>query len=230
MANYRVPEGVLAPFLPKGLALDTLHGAPCASLVGFLFHDTRVFGVGWPGYRDFEEVNLRFYVKRTIPDGTVRRGVVFVSEIVPLRLVTWVANTLYGERYRYAPMDHTLDLRSDTLEVEYRWTLGGRGHRIALTADAQPRAMAAGSDEEFIFEHYWGYAKRGSGTTEYQVEHPAWRVFPVREFALDLDAETHYGASFAPHLSGEPDSVFLAEGSAVQVRWGDRLRVTNGAG
>lgn len=224
MANYRVPAQVLAPYVPTGVELDLFDGSPWASLVGFLFHDTRVLGIGWPGHRNFEEVNLRFYVKRIMPDGSERRGVVFVSEIVPLRLVTWIANSLYGEQYRYTEMAH--DLRHDgaDLTVAYRWRAGGRWNEISVAADGQPTEMAPGSAEEFIFEHYWGYASGRRNTTEYRVEHPSWKVFPVREHTVDLDVVANYGPTFAPALSEPPASVFVADGSNVGVRWGRPLR------
>lgn len=224
MANYRVPAEVLAPYLPAGVELDTYEGSPYASLVGFLFWETKVLGIGWPRHRDFEEVNLRFYVKRRMPDGTWRRGVVFVSEIVPLRLVAWVANTLYGEQYQYAEMHHEIDRGDKELGVEYAWRTGERWNHLRVRTEPQAVPMPPDSAEEFIFEHYWGYASgKGNATTEYRVEHPAWRVFPVRDYTIDCDVTANYGAAFEPYLRGEPASVFLAEGSDVGVRWGRRL-------
>jgi uncharacterized protein YqjF (DUF2071 family) len=32
-------------------------------MVGFVFKDTRVLGIKWPFHVNFEEVNLRFYVR-----------------------------------------------------------------------------------------------------------------------------------------------------------------------
>lgn len=224
MANYPVPAGVLSPYLPSGVELDTYGGSPYLSLVGFMFGDTRVARVGWPGHRTFEEVNLRFYVKRRMSDGGWRRGVVFVSEIVPLRLAAWLANALYGERYRHAEMRHSIEEDSGELRVEYAWRTGPRWSRLAARAASQAVEMAPDSAEEFIFEHYWGYARRGRRTTtEYRVEHPAWRVFPVSDFTIELDVATDYGPAFVEPLARPPASVFLSEGSPVGVRWGQRL-------
>jgi uncharacterized protein YqjF (DUF2071 family) len=224
MANYPVAAEVLEPYLPEGVELDRYQGRPYVSLVGFLFWETKVLGIGWPGHRNFEEVNLRFYVKRQLPDGSWRRGVVFVSEIVPLRLVAWVANTLYGEQYQYAPMDHTIEQHENELCIEYAWRSGERWNQLRVLTDPEPVPMQPDSAEEFIFEHYWGYASGRGGTTEYQVEHPAWRVFPVRDYTIDCDVAANYGEAFVPYLDKEPASVFLAEGSEVGVRWGRRLR------
>ena len=81
MANYTVPEELLLPYLPAKTVLDTWNGQYYVSLVGFMFVNTRMLGVKVPFHVDFEEVNLRFYVKYN-DNGTWKRGVVFIKEIV----------------------------------------------------------------------------------------------------------------------------------------------------
>src|SRR5262249_34292929 len=97
VVTYAVPPEILKPFLWPGLSLDLRGGDAFVSLVVFDFSDTRVRGISWPGYRNFPELNLRFYVRQ----GT-ERGVVFIREIVGKRLVAWIARTLYNEPYRIA--------------------------------------------------------------------------------------------------------------------------------
>ena len=95
-----------------------------------------------------------------------------------------------------------------------------------MTADGgEPGDIVAGSEAEFITEHYWGYNRQRSGETlEYQVEHPRWRVWDAQSHRFDGDVAALYGAEFAPFLSVEPSSAFLVEGSAVTVRQGRPLR------
>ncbi len=58
-----------------------------------MFTNTKVLGISWPFHVSFEEVTLRLYVKHY--DGTaLKRGVVFVSEIVPKPIIAFMANTL----------------------------------------------------------------------------------------------------------------------------------------
>jgi hypothetical protein len=121
-------------------------------------------------------------------------------------------------------MHHEIDRRDQELCVEYAWQSGERWNHLRLLTEPEAVPMQPDSAEEFIFEHYWGYAAGKGGTTEYRVEHPTWRVFPVRDYTIDCDVTANYGAAFEPFLSDAPASVFLAEGSDIGVRWGQRLR------
>lgn len=218
MANYQIGPEALAPLAPAGTELDYWQGRCYISLVGFLFINTKVMGMSIPLHRNFEEVNLRFYV-RYREAGEWKRGVVFIREIVPKRAITAVANALYGEKYATMPMRHSRAEAGGQLLVQYEWRTGFRWNSIRVNAQANPAPMAEGSEEQFITEHYWGYTGRPGGSTfEYQVEHPSWRIHPVLSYEIDCDARQLYGPAFAEAMSGEPVSVFLAEGSAVTVR------------
>jgi uncharacterized protein len=216
MLNWVVDPSVLRPRVPAGTELDDFAGETWVSMVGFRFLDTRVLGVGIPFHRDFSEVNLRFYVRRTM-GSEVRRGVCFVKEIVPRRAIAAVARALYGERYVALPMRHELSPE----RVAYDWRFRGRWHRIGLRPVGTPAPVVPGSAEAFITEHYWGYAaQRRGGTVEYRVEHPPWRVWQADEATFTCDVGRLYGPEFAVALSAPPRSAFLAEGSAVEVRRG----------
>ena len=223
MANYEVDPAVLRPLVPAGTELDLWDGACLASVVGFQFLDTRLLGVPVPFHRDFEEVNLRFYVRREV-DGEVRRGVVFVKEIVPRRALAWVANAVYNERYVALPMAHEDRMAEAPGTLQYRWQHEGRWDHLAVTVTGEPYLADEASEEAFITEHYWGYtAQRDGSTLEYQVEHPRWNVWRAREAELACDVAALYGPAFAPFLSGRPRSCFVADGSAVVVRRGRKL-------
>lgn len=219
MLNYEVPRAALLPFVPEGTELDTFEGIAYASMVGFLFLDTRVLGLAIPFHRDFEEVNLRFCVRRRAPEGW-RRAVVFIKEIVPRRGIAAIARTVYGENYVRLPMRH----HRDRLEIGYEWLVGGRWNGLHVRICGEPALPTAGSAEQFITEHYWGYtAQRRGAAKEYRVEHVPWRVWQVDEAALICDAEYLYGAGFAEALSEPPRSAFLAEGSPITVYRADRI-------
>lgn len=216
MVNYEIDPEILRPYVPPGVALDTWNGQTFVSLVGFLFLDTRVLGLPIPFHRDFEEVNLRFYVRRVI-DGQTRRGVVFIKEIVPKTAIAAVARWVYHENYVALPMSH----RIDEDEVEYSW---GRSNRIRSRRHGEPFLAAEGSQEEFITEHYWGYtAQPDGGCLEYRVEHPKWRLWKLAEVVVNCEAEQIYGAHFQVPLRSKPASAFLAEGSGVSVFRGRKI-------
>ena len=224
MLNYEVDPAVLRPLVPNGTELDAWNGVAYASVVGFLFQETRVFGVPVPLHRDFEEVNLRFYVRRRAPEGW-RRGVVFVKEIVPRLAVTAVARAVYDENYVTMPMRHWLGISPENGgDLEYEWRMRRRWWGLRANVRGPARPLVEGSEEEFIVEHYWGYTRRrDGGTTEYRVEHSRWNVWRAESAVLDCDAAVLYGAGFAEALSAGPRSALVADGSPVVVRMGRRL-------
>lgn len=223
MLNYKVDSAILLGLVPRGTELDQWHGNSYVSLVGFLFHDTRVKGLRVPFHTNFEEVNLRFYVKRVV-GGEVRRGVVFVKEIVPRFAIATIARTLYNENYVSFPMSHKLTTGPENTLVEYSWRFRNRTQRIAAIICSEPTELAQGSHEEFITEHYWGYtSQRDGGTLEYKVEHPRWRVWKSVTFTKDIDVKELYGAQYARFLCTEPESALVAQGSPVSVYSGVRL-------
>lgn len=222
MANYLVDAKVLQPLLPYGTELDIWNGNLYMSLVGFMFINTKVLGIPIPFHRHFEEVNLRFYVRYKSGDEW-RRGVVFVKEIVPKTMITFVANTLYGEHYQTMKMRHEIAEKEGHLHIEYGWKSPSQWNRFAVQCDRQAQTMAEGSEAEFITEHYWGYTQLGEKkTSQYQVEHPRWEVYPVQSHQIDCNIAEVYGKQFADYFT-QPYSVLAAEGSEIVVRKGERI-------
>jgi len=224
MANYAVDPALLRPFLPVQTELDLWQGTCYVSLVGFMFMNTRVRGFRVPFHINFEEVNLRFYVKH-LQDGVWKRGVVFIKEIVPRPALAFIANTLYNEKYVTMPMAHLWKLEAGQWDVQYQW---GRGltNTFRVVADQQPTPITAGSEEEFITEHYWGYTRLNAlKTAEYGVEHPRWDVYAVNDYRIDVDFSHIYGAEFGFLAQEKPVSVLLAEGSEIEVKQGNQIRV-----
>ncbi len=225
MLNYACPAELLLPYLPLGVELDSWEGEFLMSVVGFMFLDTKVLGVAIPGHRDFEEVNLRFYVRSWAADGEMRRGVVFIRELVPKRLIAWTARTLYEEPYLAVPMGHSIDLSPEIGgKVEYSWSFGANAYSLSGEASGPAASLTEGSEEEFITEHYWGYTKRSkSFTSEYHVAHPRWKVWRCHSSSLAGDMCALYGDGFAKVIERGPKSALLAIGSESAVYPGRRL-------
>src|SRR6266545_4326276 len=173
MLNYEIDPAALRPFIPRGVELDTWNNRHFVSVVGFLFLKTRVLGLPIPFHRDFEEINLRFYVRR---------------------------------------------------RAEYGWRDGGSWHHVRAKTAGEAQPLVEGSEEEFITEHYWGYAaQRDGGCVEYQVVHPRWSVWRTSGAAFECDVNRVYGDRFVECLGAKPASAFVADGSAVAVRKGARI-------
>ena len=219
--NFAIEPDRLRPFVPRGTELDQWHGTTFVSVVGFQFLNTRLLGVPVPCHRDFDEVNLRFYVRRE-HNGEWRRGVVFIKEIVRKRMVALVARRVYNENYVRLPMRSHIDASRGS--IGYEWRHAGRWHGAFGQVRGESTFVRSGSEEEFITENYWGYTRQLDGSTvEYQVEHPRWRVWSCVDARVDCDALTLYGEPFVTALAGRPTSAFVADGSEVIVRRGRRL-------
>jgi uncharacterized protein YqjF (DUF2071 family) len=226
MVNYEVDPAILADLVPEGTEIDAWRGRTLVSMVGFRFLKTRVLGIPVPGHRDFDEVNLRFYVRRKAPEGW-RRGVVFVKEIVPRPAIAWLARTLYNENYVALPMHHDVAAWDGAPErrVRYEWFHTSRWCKLEVIAIGAPELPHPESEEVFITEHYWGYAKQNCAPTqEYQVEHAQWRVSRGKDAVLSCDVGALYGPRFSEFLNRAPTSAFVADGSPVLVRKGVALR------
>ncbi|MGI9035477.1 MAG: YqjF family protein [Pyrinomonadaceae bacterium] len=219
MANYEVAPELLLDYLPQGTKLDFYDGKCFVSLVAFMFLDTRVLGFRVPFHVNFEEVNLRFYVRRETLD-EVRRGVVFIKEIVPRFAIATVARIFYGEPYEAWRMNHS---KTET-DLSYEWQKGNSTNQIKVKIGASSGVPDANSSGEFIIEHYWGYTKRGATRTdEYKVEHSKWELFAVEDFEIEADFGETYGEKFAFLRRQKPYSILLAKGSPVAVYKGAKL-------
>lgn len=217
MLNYEIKPSLLFPYLPAGTELDFWNNTCYISLVGFMFLDTRIKGISFPYHKNFEEVNLRFYVRYKKNDHW-NRGVVFIREIVPKRMVRFVANTFYGERYMYLPMKNSLRENDDSLEIKYDWLLKKQWNFMKVAFEKASTPAVENSEEEFITEHYFGYTKLTDVTTsEYEVVHTKWQIHKVLSYDLFCDAENMYGKKFKEYFS-KPKSVFMADGSIVEVK------------
>lgn len=219
MANYEVEPTLLRDFVPKGTQLDFHEGKCFVSLVAFMFLDTRVLGFPVPFHINFEEVNLRFYVKRENAN-EIKRGVVFIKEIVPRFAIATVARVFYGEPYEAWRMSHA----KNENQLIYAWHKGDNAHCIKVETGVNLGVPAENSHSEFIIEHYWGYTKRGANRTdEYKVEHPKWELFSVVSAEINVDFGKLYDKGFAFLNEIKPYSILLAKGSPIAVYKGAKI-------
>ncbi len=227
MLNYEVDPTLLSRYIPPGTALDSFKGRTYVSLVGFQFCHTRLLGrFPVPFHVNFEEVNLRFYVRRQ-EGRDDRRGVVFIAEAVPRRAIAVTARLMYGENYTRLPMRHRIDAERSNKTVEYQWQVGNRWCRLSAQTIGLPVHPQEGSLEQFITEHYWGYSTQRTGRggcIEYHVSHPSWQVWATMRAEFQGDSGLLYGRELATVIQRRPDCAFVADGSPVIVFKGNRVQ------
>jgi uncharacterized protein len=158
MLNYEVEPGLLKTYVPPGTTLDSFKGRTYFSLVGFRFCHTKLLGCfPVPFHVDFDEVNLRFYVRRKESGDDRRdddrRGVVFIAEVVPRRAIAATARLLYGENYKYLPMRHHIETEQLNKRAEYQWQVGNHWCTLSAQTAGIPTQPQEGSLEQFITEH-----------------------------------------------------------------------------
>lgn len=215
--NYKVDQKYLFPYLPAHTELDDFNGQNYVSVVAFKFQDTRLKGIRIPFHANFHEINLRFYVKRTVNKG-IRRGVVFVREIVPKSAITFVANLLYNENYVTRHIGYAEELCNDHTKFIYSWNEHSKTQSLMVSSANSSQVVSPDSLEEFISEHYYGYCKYSDrDTIEYRVEHPSWKLLDVNDHDINIDFEQAYGTEWAFLNYSNPESVFIADGSAVSI-------------
>jgi uncharacterized protein len=224
IANYLIDPDKLLPYLPYKTELDFWKGQCYVSLVGFRFINTKLKGLSLPFHRDFEEINLRFYVRYKVGNSW-KRGVTFIKEIVPKPALTFVANSIYSEKYITLPTKHQWDLNNESLKVSYKWKHSGTWDSMDVTASSTELDILPASEEEFITEHYWGYTQVNDRlSSEYQVEHPRWQTYFVEAYNISVRFRELYGAEFSMLNDMSPQSIMLAEGSVVSVHGATKIR------
>ena len=159
LINYEIDATRLEKYIPNGTEIDFWNGKCYISLVGFMFENVNLLGLKIPFHINFEEVNLRFYVKR-FENGEWKRGVVFIKEIVPKPALTIVANTVYKEHYQTLRMKHSIkENKQEKNDFVYQWKTENKWNTILIETQKEPIEIEANSEAEFITEHYFGYTK-----------------------------------------------------------------------
>ena len=222
-ANYEIDPNILLPYVPFGTSLDFWQGKCYVSMVAFEFKETAVLGIKFPFHVNFEEINLRFYV-RYKENNVWKRGAVFIKEIVPKAMITLVANTLYNENYATHRTKYSIQTTDNEQILKYEWLNKKSWNYMEATANLVTEKIESGSEAEFITEHYWGYARNNATkTTEYEVVHPVWQIYQIKDFKINADFEDLYGKEFAFLANAQPSSVFMADGSKVSILKGKQI-------
>lgn len=224
LVNYEVSPHLLQPLVPKHTEIDFWNEKCYVSLVGFLFQETKVKGIKFPFHINFEEVNLRFYVKHKL-NNEIKRGVVFIKEIVPKPLIKFVANSIYNENYEAKKMKHNILEYNKQLAISYEWKNNNKIQSFGVVAQNTLKQCPKNSLEEFITEHYWGYNKKKNSTLAYEVKHPKWDIYPIQSANINVDFGATYGQEYDFLSLQKPNSIILAEGSEISVEHANKIKI-----
>ena len=217
VASYEVDKSLLEKFPPTGTELNDWNGKYFISLVGFQFSKTKLFGIPCPFYHSFPEINLRFYVKRKMKDGW-RKGVVFIKEIAPAKLIGYMAGFLYNENFITLPLKSSFENTDDKTKIEYSFTVNNEANYLKATANISPVDYPEDTLEGFIASHYWGYTRVNEKITkEFQVIHRPWNIHSIISSDIKINGEKIYGSDFTNCFKTSPSSIFLMDGSETKV-------------
>lgn len=217
-ANYIIDPKILEKYIPFGTILD-LHQEKCyVSLVCFKYSNTQLFGIKFPFYKNFEEINLRFYVKREISPGIWRKEAAFTQLFFPKRPLTFIANFIYKENYKTRPIKHTLK-KNEFHDVTTYYIKNKKWFHISVSYDRKLHPIVKTSSEYFFHGHLWGTAKVNSkSSTSYKIEHPEWKTYSITNWEINVDFGSLFGNDFKFLNAIKPESVMMTEGSKVTVK------------
>lgn len=217
---------MLAQYVPPGTELDNWNGAYYVSLIGFRFQDTRVLGLPLAFHSEFQEVNLRTYVRRQVGND-VHHGVRFIQELVSRPMIAAGARLTFNEPYRVVDMDERTSsgIPGEPISsVEYRWKWRTEWCGLSVTLKGLPSVPSPGSEEDFIMYKEWGFTPQRDGSAiEYHVEHPRWSVWQVSEGRAYGSVGESPGPIWSIVFGSAPHSVFFADGSEVIIYQPERI-------
>jgi uncharacterized protein len=220
MLSFEIDPDFLNPWVPAGLELSYWKQKTFITLVGLLNRNVRFFGLPIPFHRKFEQVNLRFYIRRKMKDEE-RLGVMFIKQVVPRKIVAAGARYVYREQVVSLPMKHEFEFsarRREEFSASYSWHFNGRWNELSAKTKGISHEPKKHSLEKFIAERYWGYSGMASNEVlEYQVEHPIWSIREVGDIVVEGSLSEFYGKTIGRKLKSKPDCAFLADGSEARL-------------
>ncbi len=209
LLTFEAPAKLVRAALHRELEPDRWSGCTHVSLVAFDFRDTRVMGCLVPGLENFPEINLRTYARHQDD-----RGVIFLRELVPSRLVATVARWRYNEPYQVLAMRSSTRSGDGLVTVTHRFG----AYRLRAVGSITSSVPPDSSVEHHFKEHTWGFGTTRSGRLlRYRVEHPEWAIRELRDVDYDIDFRALYGNRWGFLNERTPVSTIFAVGSEVRV-------------
>ena len=215
--NYVVDAKILEPYIPAGTELELFNNKCFVSLVAFRYDDTKLLRFKVPFHTQFEEINLRFYVRRKLPNRQWRSEVAFTKLFFPKPALSAVANSIYKENYETRRMRHTWKEDEKFLYTSYGLNKS-HWHQFSIISEKDPIPIEFNSPAYFFSKHYWGTSQIDSkASTEYMIEHPEWFTYETVKADINFDFGLLFGDDFESLTNSKPDSVQMFDGSDVTI-------------
>lgn len=197
LLHWPISPKVLRPTIPDDLELDLFEGQAWASVVGFHLSGLRMRPIRWIPWKDFDEVNLRTYVKTS--DG--KRGVWFHSLDSTDMFAVLGARILYGLAYRPAKITRSLSKQA----ISYQSYTNRLFKKVPARIDAQldksvgTTKIAREPLDRFLLERYrfWARRKVGERSSSAQIRHRPYD-------AMRLQKAEYKGGLFSAFELPEP--------------------------
>lgn len=197
LLHWPISPKVLRPTIPDDLELDLFEGQAWASVVGFHLSGLRMRPIRWIPWKDFDEVNLRTYVKTS--DG--KRGVWFHSLDSTDMFAVLGARILYGLAYRPAKITRSLSKQA----ISYQSYTNRLFKKVPARIDAQLDKSVGTSKiareplDRFLLERYrfWARRKVGERSSSAQIRHRPYD-------AMRLQKAEYKGGLFSAFELPEP--------------------------
>ena len=219
--NFSIDPAILQPLVPRGLELDFFKDETYVSLIAMMLRDVRVFGFPIHIASGFEEINLRFYVRRRVGD-SYRKGACFLKDYVSGAAAAWVLGRIFKAEFGRLKLKHKnsgFDPKEENAipEVDYQWKVDDHMNRVRVKAREKVQRMGADTKVGFILNHNNEYSCRNGKTLEYAMARPQWVVWNAAQANFTCDVRKLFGPEFEKPLSRRPASVFVTSGSEVVI-------------
>ena len=218
--NFAIDPKILEPRVPRGLELDFYNDETYVSLICMMLRDVRVWGIPIHIATGFEEINLRFYVRRREGDG-YRRGCCFIKDYVSSGAAAWILGSLFKAEFQKLKMKHSnsgFDGAPESVpSVDYQWKVGDHWNRLRIKARSRIQKTSRDTKHGFILMHDNEYSQRDGKTLEDRASRPAWTIWDAAQANFECDVKNLFGREFQRALSRRPASVFVTGGSDVTI-------------
>ena len=218
--NFQIDPKILEPRVPRGLELDFFNDETYVSLVAMMLRDVRVWGIPIHVATGFEQVNLRFYVRRRIGN-EFRRGTCFIKDYVSSSAAAWILGSLFKADFHRLKMKHDNSgfdgLPESVPHVDYGWKAGDGWNRLRVKALSPMRETERETKHGFVLDHDYQYSQRKGKTLEYPSDRPDWTIWSASQASFQCDVKRLFGVEFAKPLGRRPSSIFVAKGSDVTI-------------